>query len=48
MLGRRVTARELRRLREEELDRLVDADPRFEECPACAPEQPCTRHQASG
>lgn len=43
-LGNRVTQRELRRRREEELDRLAIEEIPFEECSSCAPEEPCAIH----
>lgn len=46
-LSRRVTARELRRIREEELDRRAARDVDYEECDACEPERPCPAHQAT-
>lgn len=43
-LGRRVSHGELRRLREEELERLASAEETYEDCSHCAPEEPCERH----
>ena len=46
-LGRRVTERELRRIREDELDARAAASVPYEDCSACAPEQPCAAHRAT-
>ncbi|HEV7768866.1 MAG TPA: hypothetical protein VGQ76_27985 [Thermoanaerobaculia bacterium] len=43
-LGRRVTLRELQRLREEELERNAERDVEFVDCEFCQPEDPCPRH----
>lgn len=44
-LGRRVTLRELQRLREEELERNAERDIEFVDCEFCQPEDPCPRHR---
>jgi hypothetical protein len=43
-VGARVGARELRRIREEDLDRRAARDVGYEECDACEPENPCPAH----
>jgi len=46
-VGRRVTERELRRIREEELDRAAAQTVDYEDCDRCEPERPCEEHQAT-
>ncbi len=46
-VGARVSGRELRRLREEELERRAALDTGYEDCDACEPEVPCARHAAT-
>jgi hypothetical protein len=42
-LGRKISESQLREVREEELERLASEE-EFEECDACAPEEPCAKH----
>lgn len=43
-VGPRVSTRELRRIREEELDRRAALSTGYEDCDACEPEHPCPAH----